>query len=293
MPARSACTCARYGAGTQTATSHAASPMPGDHGAHQRLVGRQAAVHLPVAGDQFLLRRHRVHQVSTILPMCWFDSISACALAASAAGEGAVDHGLDRRRSPAAARPWPCSACAIAALNATGPRPQRRAGDRQAPAQHQAGIELALDAALHRDDDQPAVLGQALDLARHVGAGDHVEDHVDALAAGELLRLFGEVLGLVVDGVVGAELQAGLALVVAAGRGDHRGAQRLGHLDRRDADAAGAALDQQGLARLQAAAVEHVAPHGEEGLRQRGRLDVAQALGHRQALAHRRHAQLA
>jgi hypothetical protein len=48
----------------------------------------------------------------------------------------------------------------------------------------------------------------------------------------------------------------------------------------------------QGLARLQAAAVEHVAPHGEEGLGQRGRLDVAQALGHRQALAHRRHAQL-
>ena len=68
--------------------------------------------------------------------------------------------------------------------------------------------------------------------------------------------------------------------------------KRLGQLDRGHADAAGAALDQQRLARLQAAAVEHVDPDGEEGLRQAGRLDVAQALGHRQALADRRDAQL-
>jgi hypothetical protein len=45
------------------------------------------------------------------------------------------------------------------------------------------------------------------------------------------------------------------------------------------------------FAGLQAAAVEHVAPDREEGFRQRGRLDVAQALGHRQALADRRDAQ--
>jgi hypothetical protein len=44
-------------------------------------------------------------------------------------------------------------------------RPQRGAGDGQAPAQHQPGIELALDAALHRDDRQAAVIGQAIDLA--------------------------------------------------------------------------------------------------------------------------------
>ena len=101
-----------------------------------------------------------------------------------------------------------------------------------------------------------------------------------------------EILRLVVDRVVGAELEARVALVVAAGRDDDLRAQGLGHLDGRDADAAGAALDQQRLAGLQAGAVEDVAPHREESLRQRRRFDIAHALGNRQALAHRRHAQL-
>ena len=102
-----------------------------------------------------------------------------------------------------------------------------------------------------------------------------------------------EILAAVVDGVVGTQLQAGLALGVAAGGGQHRGAEGLGQLDGRHADAAGAALHQQGLAGLQASAIEHVAPDGKEGLGQRRGLDVRQAIGHRQALANRCHAQLA
>jgi hypothetical protein len=57
--------------------------------------------------------------------------------------------------------------------------------------------------------------------------------------------------------MVGAQRQAGRALLVAAGRDDHGRPQGLGQLDGRHADAA-AALHQQGLARLQAPAVEHV-----------------------------------
>ena len=53
--------------------------------------------------------------------------------------------------------------------------------------------------------------------------------------------------------MVGTERHAGGALVVAAGGDDHRRAQRLGQLDRGDADAAGAALHQQRLAGLQPA----------------------------------------
>ena len=41
-------------------------------------------------------------------------------------------------------------------------------------------------------------------------------------------------------------------------------------------------MDQQGLALRQPAAVEHVGPDGEEGLRHRRRLDQAEALGHGQ-----------
>ena len=52
-----------------------------------------AAVHLPVADDERAARPHRAtprrraHHVSTILPTCWLDSISACALGRLAAGK--------------------------------------------------------------------------------------------------------------------------------------------------------------------------------------------------------------
>ena len=48
----------------------------------------------------------RLHQVSTSLPMCWFDSISACACAASLGRKDLVDHRLDAARRRATARPW-------------------------------------------------------------------------------------------------------------------------------------------------------------------------------------------
>ena len=59
-------------------------PHAGDKGPHQCLVGSQAAIHLPVSSDEFLF--HDDH-VKTILPVCWLDSISAWACAASAAAK--------------------------------------------------------------------------------------------------------------------------------------------------------------------------------------------------------------
>src|SRR5690606_28755253 len=84
----------------------------------QGLVGGQAAVHLPVACDEFFLAVHG-HHVKTILPMCRFDSISAWASAASAAANVLWMTGRTR---PAASRGHTCSrnARAMAPLNATG-----------------------------------------------------------------------------------------------------------------------------------------------------------------------------
>ena len=49
-------------------------------------------------------------------------------------------------------------------------------------------------------------------------------------------------------------------------------------------------MDQQGFTLRQPAAVEHVRPDGEEGFRNRGGFDEAEALGHRQHLGRRRQA---
>ena len=65
---------------------------------------------------------------------------------------------------------------------------------------------------------------------------------------------------------VGAELHGRPRISRAAGGGDHRRAEGLGQHDRRGADAGRAAMDQQRLAGLQAAALEHIGPDGEEGL---------------------------
>ena len=80
------------------------------------------------------------------------------------------------------------------------------------------------------------------------------------------------------------------ALLLGAGGRQHaRVAQRTCDLDRRHADAAGAALHQHGLAMVEAAQPDHAVPRGEERLRQGGGLDEIEALRDRHAL-HRGHA---
>ena len=67
------------------------------------------------------------------------------------------------------------------------------------------------------------------------------------------------------------------------GGGQHGGAGPLGELDGGDADAAGAGLDQDGLARLQPAELEQAVVGGAERDRDAGGLLDRQAVGHRPA----------
>ena len=78
-------------------------------------------------------------------------------------------------------------------LEGHGARTQCRTGDRQATAQHHAGIELALDAALHCDDDQATVFGQGLNFTRQIIASDHVQDHIHTSATSDALGLGNEI----------------------------------------------------------------------------------------------------
>ena len=99
-------------------------------------------------------------------------------------------------------------------------------------------------------------------------------------------------MAAVIDGVISTQSQAGLAFFSAASGHKNLGAKRLGHLDGGHADTAGAALDQDALARLQASAIKHIAPYSEKGFGQGGGLDVAQASWHGQALSNGCHAVL-
>src|SRR5256885_5357807 len=60
---------------------------------------------------------------------------------------------------------------------------------------------------LHRNDDQAAILCQTLHFACHIATRHHVKDHVHPPAFGDALHLRGKVLGTVVDGMVGTQLE--------------------------------------------------------------------------------------
>ncbi len=143
-----------------------------------------------------------------------------------------------------------------------------------------------------RDDDQAPLDREAAQVLRDVVAADHVEHELDAALARDRRDLGGEVGGPVVDRVVGAEIPAEGRLIVAADRGDHLRAERLRVLDRRVADAAGAAVDQDRLARGEPPALEHVVPDRERVLGQARGLEERQPSRRRQAVPGRRDAEL-
>ena len=130
--------------GTHTARAGAARAPCSS--AQQRPVGRRLAVHFPVADDELPAsarrgNRPRYH-ASTSLPMWRFDSISSCARGASAAGKTSWMTGLTRPAS--SHRPHGLAERGRdRALERHRPRPQRRAGDRQPAAQHEAGVEAS------------------------------------------------------------------------------------------------------------------------------------------------------
>ena len=93
-----------------------------------------------------------------------------------------------------------------------------------------------------------------------------------------------EILGAIVDRAIRAEPQARGGLFVRADGRDHLRAERLGEHYRRGADAGGSAVNQQGFAGPQAAALENVGPDGEKRFRDRRRFDVVSPSGIGRAL---------
>ena len=100
---------------------------------------------------------------------------------------------------------------------------------------------------------RPPQRRQRSELVKHAGA-DRVVDDIDAVArTGQLLDLVAEPAA-VVDREIGALLEAGGALLVGAGGRDDGRAEQFRDLDGGDADAAGGAVDQHPIARLQQSA---------------------------------------
>ena len=130
------------------------------------------------------------------------------------------------------------------------------------PAEIDAGARRRLEGDLH----DAALDRRRVVIAVDIIAADHVEHDVGAAIAGGLFGRGDEIVGLIVNGDVGAEFSASLALLRRTGRDDDARAERFGELDGGGADAGRAAMDQCGFSRREPAALEHVVPDGEEGL---------------------------
>src|SRR5260370_41807278 len=113
--------------------------------------------------------------------------------------------------------------------------------------------EIGLDPSpLHqRDKAQPTLARQQIELRWNVVAPDHVEDCINAAAAGELLANLHKILGAVIDRNIGAVIEARPAFLVGAGGGQYPGAQSPRELDRGNAAAPPPALPQKHFAPLQ------------------------------------------
>ena len=114
-----------------------------------------------------------------------------------------------------------------------------------------------------RDDHQPAFERETLQVLLDVIAADHVEHDVDAALGGYPGDLDGEILFPIIDRVIGADVAAIRSLVRVADGRDHGRSKRLRELYRAKPDPARAAMHEERLALFQAAALEHVVPHGE------------------------------
>ena len=132
--------------------------------------------------DDVLLGRVLAHAVqprgqgvSTILPMWLLSSISRWASATRSSGSVACTIG---RTWPSATSGHTCSTteAAMTAFSSAGPGAQRGRDHGAALAQQRAEVELALRAALHADDHEPALGGEGLDVAAEVLRAHVVED---------------------------------------------------------------------------------------------------------------------
>src|SRR3546814_8440006 len=90
-----------------------------------------------------------------------------------------------------------------------------------------------------------------------------VQHDVHAPPAGDLQHPLDKILAVVVDRMGSADVERRRTFLVRSAGHAHRQPERPAKLDRRGADAAGAAMDTQRLAFLRIGALEHIHPDGE------------------------------
>lgn len=124
----------------------------------------------------------------------------------------------------------------------------RRKHLRQAPLE--AHLVLARPASQEANNGDDAAHPDGLDALLHLVDAGHLDDDVDAAAAGEFLRRLAPfAVVLVADDVVGAEFLQGLDFAGRSGGGNDSCAGGFGELQGKDAHAAGA-LDKDPLTGL-------------------------------------------
>src|SRR5436190_2298682 len=172
------------------------------------------------------------------------------------------------------------------------PGTQRRSGNGQTSLHDDGDDEFSLRAALRGNLDQPALDRERIEVAGEVLRADHVEDHVDAAAAGQLAHDGNKVGLAIVDRALGTKLLARGALGRRSGGREHARSPRPCQLNGGGPDAARSSVHQERLAGGQTSALEHVGPDSKERLRNgRGGGEI-DATRDRQALRRRRHAVL-
>src|SRR3954466_13892100 len=130
------------------------------------------------------------------------------------------------------------------------------------PLEHDAAeIDCRFGACLKRDLHDPAFHGGRLVIALDVVAAHHIENDVGAFATSCRFCGGDEILRPVVHRDIGADLAAGVTLPGRSGRGYHASPECLCKLDCRCPDAGGATMNEQGLVRAEATALEYVVPH--------------------------------
>ncbi len=99
------------------------------------------------------------------------------------------------------------------------------------------------------------------------------------------MNAFDEIVAIVVDRVIGADLLRCLALRVAAVGGDRPDTEKAAQTRRHRADTARPAVNEHGFAIARIAALKQIMPYGKKRLGHRAGFDHIEAVGHDQAMA--------